>query len=248
MSKKERKKRQEARERGELKKRLLTYSMAAGAALIGAQAAKAGIVYSGPQDLLADVDGETVYIDMNNNGNSEFGVYFWANAGTFSTTYTSYGYTYSYHSYHDKRGLIGRPQGGLGVVMMARTAGQSVVNYAKSATIGPGTNWRTQGEHLAQAGTRSGVPESWGPFLGSNGYIGVKFSDGGSWYIGWVGLEVPADAAYGRVTGWAYEDTGATILAGAGEPDPDPIPEPGGLALLATGAAGLMVFRKKRTE
>ena len=73
-------------------------------------------------------------------------------------------------------------------------------------------------------------------------YLGVRFrvNDEGDDRFGWIGIDFTnADDLTGVVTGYAYEDTGAAIEAGA-------VPEPSaGLALLAVGAAGLL--RRKRS-
>ena len=52
----------------------------------------------------------------------------------------------------------------------------------------------------------------------------------------------------GRLLGWAYEDSGAAIHIGDTGEDSAAIPEPGGLALLAAGAAGVMTLRRKRAQ
>lgn len=75
-------------------------------------------------------------------------------------------------------------------------------------------------------------------------YIGVEFGTPMTGYdYGWIGFEVTDDSSLadlsGIVTGYAYDDSGAPITAGA-------VPEPTSLALLAMGAAGLMAYRGRR--
>jgi hypothetical protein len=76
--------------------------------------------------------------------------------------------------------------------------------------------------------------------VGNTQYVGVKFklAEAGQDYFGWVGVDItnPNDLT-GVVTGYAYEDSGGPIAAGA-------VPEPSGLALLALGAPFLMRRRR----
>lgn len=67
------------------------------------------------------------------------------------------------------------------------------------------------------------------------GYLGLQFTESDGSHYGWAKLEMPAD----------NEDQAETpILAGAG--DPNPVPLPGSVALLASGAAGLLAYRRMR--
>jgi hypothetical protein len=76
-------------------------------------------------------------------------------------------------------------------------------------------------------------------------YIGVEFSPSADVLAtdyGWIGFEVTDGSSLanlsGTVTGFAYDDSGVGIAAGA-------IPEPSSLMLLALGAVGLARYRRR---
>jgi hypothetical protein len=85
------------------------------------------------------------------------------------------------------------------------------------------------------------VPE----FTGTTAYMGVEFFNASSNPLfGWIRIAGGPTAGFpATIVDWAYEDSGAGILTGAGV-----IPEPSSLALgcLAAGAAGLAAWRKRK--
>jgi hypothetical protein len=80
---------------------------------------------------------------------------------------------------------------------------------------------------------------------GSTGLFGFRFTSNNAGgpvgtLFGWARVSV-ATAGNGNVVDWAYENTGASITAGA-------VPEPSSLGLLAAGAAGLAQWRRRRAS
>ena len=74
------------------------------------------------------------------------------------------------------------------------------------------------------------------------GLVGFKFDAGAGDQYGWVRVDMVGltHNAF-TVVDYAYADAGETILAGQ-------VPEPGSLGLLATGAIGLLLWRRKRSQ
>ena len=77
----------------------------------------------------------------------------------------------------------------------------------------------------------------------NTGYLGLRFNDGGTKYA-WVHIDsIAANGSQYHVDGYAYQTDGSPIQAGE-----MPVPEPStiALALLASGAAGVMRSRRKK--
>lgn len=118
--------------------------------------------------------------------------------------------------------------------------GSSYAAFLKTGdNIGAGSNFNYAG-YLG--GIYHGVKGNW-PGQGT-GYLGLKFTDDTNGvHFGWAKLEVPAGVSLVDFYSYAFEtDVDTSILAGAG--DPDAVPLPSSLLLLASGAAGLLAFRR----
>jgi hypothetical protein len=91
--------------------------------------------------------------------------------------------------------------------------------------------------------------------FGQSGFVGFAFVNGShNADLGWIRLKVlgtggvPSEI---EVIDWAYNDVarnlpGGSITAGEGAGSATPEPSTGALALLATGAAGLLAWRRRR--
>lgn len=120
----------------------------------------------------------------------------------------------------------------------------SVPNPAQAGTWRPPTG--TAGTQITLGSNYGGL--LYGGFTNlagteARGFLGVRFLIGGQMKYGWIDVGVrPATTAAGSggifFYGAAYESSGGPIAAGA-------IPEPGTLAMLALGAAGILGRRRK---
>jgi hypothetical protein len=247
--------------RGKSVAELAGYAAAAGASLAMAGSADAAIIYSGVQNVIAQIDPTAQ-----------------ATGSTFqnvdAATFTMGGSVF--HPIVGNAGALGGPSAKyLGRAILSASnspgflAGNGVANFlsASHADIGPGGNFLTASSVLlrrrfnrANRGVGSVNNSSAGNFApGATGIVGVQLRSGD---YGWIRLRVDdlglnqpfstilagAGGAIGNglnypdkitVIDWAYEDSGAAIHAGA-------VPEPSSLALLAAGAAGVSAFRRRK--
>lgn len=79
--------------------------------------------------------------------------------------------------------------------------------------------------------------------VGVSGYLGFKFTTNSSAgpYYGWMRLTFTNNTAGAEITDWAWDDTGGSILAGAGLAVPEP-----SRVIMVLGSLGILFCRRKR--
>jgi hypothetical protein len=110
------------------------------------------------------------------------------------------------------------------------------------SAIGSASNFGTGGKLASNAGFGPFEPQ-W-PTNGSDAYLGFYFTDSSNdTHYGWAEISAVAGATSDSFTlvGYAYQTT-----AGVTIDTPSAVPEPSSLALIALGAAGLVVLRRRR--
>lgn len=126
-------------------------------------------------------------------------------------------------------------QAGAGV---ARDGSNRVANLSAGTLIGLGGVFNSTGpDPLTGNSADANFQVSNGP-----GYIGAQFLLSGNTHYGYVGYQGTGaqGSANGRVFAIAYETTPNTAIAAGA------VPEPSSLALLAAGAGGAALYRRRR--
>jgi len=199
-----------------LDRQLLAYTLAGGAGMLAAGSADAAIIYSGLLNQSVTF-GSSYTIDFNGGG-TDLSFQIIANGNTFEAQVSALGNT----------------------TVVSDNASSWATNYASGVAIDGSAKYVANSTKLLAQYVDDGT------FLGGNftanatGFLGVRV-DGTNY--GWVQLAFggPVDATTGfTVVDWAYDNTGATILAGdKGAAGAVPLPGAAALAALAVGASGL---------
>ncbi len=225
-------------------KRLLAYAVAAGAVLAAAGPADASVVYGKVGYQLAYNEGVYPVNIVDKVGNKIFAIFF-VNSDALSTVVHPAKVFHS-NAFVMFPGLAAE----IGVGAMLSVNGNAASKLTRGDAVG-GTSFAT-GASLFQIFNVNGPNKTYGNFLqGADGYLGFSIPAGnGSNNFGWVHLDnftvAPNVSSY-RVVDWAYQNDGTAILAGEGA---TAVPEPtsSALALIAMGAAGLAIYRKRKQD
>ena len=216
------------------KTRWAAYAAAGAATALGAnEAAEAGIIYHSSIDFKLDAATSTATTNtaiksIDVNGDLTNDLQFIHRGIVFSQPYGPYG--------------VASVAGVSGGKIAAFTANgyPYAYNLAKgNPTVSSGRNFLGTGGTMAfTAGFTSSQ------FLDAGeGFVGFSFDAGQGTQYGWLAVQMtgqPHNAF--TILDWAYADPGEAITAGEGRP----VPEPGSLGLLATGALGLLLWRRSR--
>jgi hypothetical protein len=211
-----------------LEKRLVKYALVAGAGLLAAPAAQAGVIYTPADVWITLTQNNPYYLNMDSIGLAEF---------RFNVTHGTYNPPY---------GALWAHVWATGGGILGQVGGNKAYALGQSAVIGPyaNGNW---GLAAAKMGSQTALGARWGYWNNvSDRFLGLRFPVGSDmWYYGWARLSVSVDPdAYyeAHLTGYAYESDLNTPIHVPG------VPEPGTLGLLAGGILGLAVWRRRKQQ
>jgi hypothetical protein len=195
------------------------------ALLAGGSVCRSAVVYSGVQNIVIPTTFDGVYVDIDDGAMS---------TGPFSG--------WDINVFFGGVGI-----GASGAFEPARTGAgvlDPVIRLGVSDEIGSGL-WYAgavetgSSDHLGAAGNFQD---------GEEGYLGFKFTrnDSNGPYYGWMRMTLTANTAGAVIHDWAWENSGALILAGVTSSGPSVVPEPGRAMLLVIGAGGAAVVSRRR--
>jgi hypothetical protein len=252
---------------------LTLYTAAAGSALALAPVAEASIIYSGVKNITLNRVANktaTTQVDLNNDGNDDIRLNIFSsafstllnhtqpppfqaqNAALLSASGLGAGARFLHGSSNNPYG----PFDNGGALRLNASAadlnGQNNYNPPLNTVVAGNTNWDNLGflrGILSNQNNTSSLHGFWNPGKTGtiDGFAGINFASNN---FGWLQLKLTTVSNYTNsltLVDWAYQSVpGASIHVGDTGSTTPSVPEPSTLGLMALGAAGIAVLRRRR--
>ncbi|MBE7157624.1 MAG: PEP-CTERM sorting domain-containing protein, partial [Rhodospirillales bacterium] len=218
-----------------MRQRLLGYGIAASAVTLTAGPASADIVYWNPADITTPPGANA-------------GTWFSLTTGQVQNSYlVGAPFKFDWATFSGVPGQSGiRISTSQARFIVAPTVGgnySSAARLAGGQFVGPGGNFNDP-LNFNQVGTIASSYHYFGEWnTPDNGFVGLKFNSNGNTYYGWAQIHVNANASI-TLEDFAYNNTPDTGLVTGVVPEPRTM----SALLLAAGAAGTAIYRRRRAH
>lgn len=197
-------------------------TLGVGAAVLGSEASNAAIVYWDITPI--NISGGTVRF---NPLTGETGTSVVLETPTIGLRFTNTNYIYSLTEQ-------GSPQ-------IAAGANDRMLRFTNGQIIDGTSTFKGNWSYMDRPGWTT-AESAWATGEnGTSGFVGFTFDNSGTTNFGWFAVTYNDASQTVELGDFAYEDSGAGILAGA-------VPEPSSLGLLALGASGLLARRRRQAR
>ena len=191
--------------------------VALGALALTAASSPAALVYSGFQNIAITNSFDSVYVDVDQFGNSPTQASGWDIDAFFGGE--AFGNSANFQP-----------------VRQTVAVDSAILRLDLGEVIDGSRNY-----YHAEAGSSTHIGTAPGQFAsGVTGYLGFRFiaNNAAGPYFGWMRVNLSNTGEIGKILDWTYENSGAAITVGA-------IPEPTSFALAGLGCAMLLLRRRK---
>ena len=221
-----------------LEKKLLSYSIAAGAAITAVEDAQAAIIYKDLGDVMVSQNlmpnPDTYELDINGDNQIDFRIVH-SSANYNPTSDVQFWGASNFAPANN--GFVGEK-----FAVKKLDVGDVIDDFLPDGFIKRG--------NFGSFYMSYGKTKEFGEFLGTDkAYFGFRFSDkNGLVFDGWGRVSMPSDGSKLTFHDLAYnDDSNGTIQVGQ-KVDGAAVPEPGTLGMLAMGAAGVYAWRRKQAK